>query len=128
MQLTQTRLIVSDFAAAFRYYRDVIGLTPQFADAQPPYAALKPAEGSALALHDQAALHETIGSELRDTDRFLICLRVEDLEGYLAEVTARGGVVVAGPITQDGRIRTAYLRDPAGNLTEIQQWLATRSG
>ena len=26
------------------------------------------------------------------------------------------------------RIRVAYLRDPEGNLLELQQWLATRDG
>lgn len=128
MHFAQTRLIVSDFAAAVRYYRDVIGLRPQFDDPRPPYAAFQPEQGSTLALHDRAALADTLGGALRDTDRSMVCLRVDDLAGYLADVAGRGGAVVAGPFEQDGRVRTAYLRDPAGNLTEIQQWLATRSG
>jgi catechol 2,3-dioxygenase-like lactoylglutathione lyase family enzyme len=45
VELTQTRLIVSDFAASFRYYRDVLGLRPQFEPAGPPYAAFKPEAG-----------------------------------------------------------------------------------
>jgi predicted enzyme related to lactoylglutathione lyase len=61
-------------------------------------------------------------------DRSLVCLRVDDLTGYLAEVTARGGRVVAGPLAQGDRIQAAYLRDPEGNLIEIQEWLATRTG
>lgn len=128
MHLTQTRLIVSDFAAAFRYYRDVIGLEPRSAEETGPYAAFHPAHGSALALHDRTALAAAIGPALRDTDHCMVCLRVDDLAGYLAEITERGATVIAGPVEQGGRVRTAYLRDPAGNLTEIQQWLTTRDG
>ena len=57
----------------------------------------------------------------------MVCLRVDDLDDYLGEVSGRGGDVVAGPVDQ-GRLRAAYLRDPEGNLIEIQQWLATRDG
>jgi lactoylglutathione lyase len=126
VELTQTRLIVDDFAAAFRYYRDVVGLKPQFDGGQPPYAAFKPDEGGTLALHDRTDLAAVLDGELRASDRSTVCLRVADLDAYLAEVTARGARVLADPVVQDGRIRTAYLRDPEGNLIEIQQWLATR--
>ncbi len=132
VELTQTRLIVADFAGTFRYYRDVLGLKPQFEPAGPPYAAFKPELGGTLALHDRSALAGLVGDALRvdgeGADRSLVCLRVDDLAAYLAEVTARGGQVVAGPLDQGDRIRAAYLRDPEGNLIEVQQWLATRDG
>lgn len=133
MEFTQTRLIVTDFAGVFAFYRDVIGLRPQFDPAPPPYAAFKPELGSTLALHDRAALASAVGDELRVSgdrgrDTALVCLRVDDLTAYLADVTARGGAVVAGPMDQGDRVRVAYLRDPEGNLIELQQWLATRTG
>jgi lactoylglutathione lyase len=133
VQLTQTRLVVTDFDATFRYYRDVIGLTPQFDPPRPPYAVFKPDLGSALALHERADLAATLGGALRVTDerggdQMMVALRVDDLDDYLVAVTARGAVVAAGPVDFDGRVRSAYLRDPEGNLVEIQQWLATRSG
>src|ERR1700759_1163359 len=53
VELTQTRLIVDDFAAAFRYYRDVLGLPPQFDGGQPPHAGLKPA-GGAVSVYERA--------------------------------------------------------------------------
>jgi lactoylglutathione lyase len=133
VHLTQTRLVVTDFDATFRYYRDVIGLTPQFDPPQPPYAAFKPDLGSALALHERADLATTLGDALRVTDerggdQAMVALRVDDLADYLAGAVERGAVVAAGPVEFDGRIRSAYLRDPEGNLVEIQQWLLTRSG
>jgi catechol-2,3-dioxygenase len=36
VHLTQIRLIVSDFPAVAAYYRDVIGLTPQFEHVSAP--------------------------------------------------------------------------------------------
>jgi lactoylglutathione lyase len=132
MQLTQIRLIVSDFAAVAAYYRDVVGLTPQFAGIEPPYAAFKPEQGSALCLHDRADLAEVLGEGVLraagTADAAMVSLRVDDLDAYLAGVTARGADVVAGPVEFGGRVRGAYLRDPEGNLIEIQQWLQVRDG
>lgn len=126
MHLSQIRLIVTDFAATARYYRDVIGLRPQVEPIQPPYIAFKPDEGSTLALHDRAALAAVLGPALRRDDRSLVSLRVDDLDEYVRAVTARGAALVAGPLAQSERVRAAYLRDPDGNLIEIQQWLVTQ--
>ena len=133
MELTQIRLIVSDFAGVFEFYRDVIGLRPQSDRASPPYAAFKPELGATLAMHERSALAGVLGDQLRvaagrGPDAALVCLRVDDLADYLAQVTARGGQLVTGPLDQGDRLRAAYLRDPEGNLIELQQWLATRSG
>lgn len=58
----------------------------------------------------------------------MVSLRVDDLDAYLGEVRGRGTEIAAGPVEFGGRIRCAYLRDPEGNLIEIQQWLVTRAG
>ncbi len=133
MQLTQIRLIVSDFAAVAGYYREVIGLTPRSDQVRPPYVAFEPDLGSALCLHERGDLARILGDTLAEApsapaDAALVCLRVDDLDEYLAGLTARGGEVLAGPVEHDGRVRCAYLRDPAGNLIEIQQWLRVRDG
>lgn len=133
VHLTQTRLLVSDLPTTFRYYRDVIGLRPMFDPPPAHYAAFVPELGSAVALHDRAALAELLGPALRTSgdrgpDHALIVLRVDDLDAYTAEVTERGGHVLAGPVVHGDRVRAAYLRDPDGNLIEIQQWLVTRDG
>ncbi|WP_019928664.1 VOC family protein [Nocardia sp. BMG111209] len=131
MHLTQIRLIVSDFTGTAAFYRDVIGLRPQFDTVAPPYVAFKPEHGSALSLHDRADLDATLGGVLRGgpgADGALIALRVDDLDRYLTEVTGRGAEILTGPVAFGDRIRSAYLRDPEGNLLEIQQWLATRTG
>jgi catechol 2,3-dioxygenase-like lactoylglutathione lyase family enzyme len=47
MELTQIRLLVSDFPAVYRFYRDVLGLKPQFEAENGPYAKLSPDTGDA---------------------------------------------------------------------------------
>jgi len=128
MDVTQIRLIVTDFPAVFRFYRDVIGLRPHFDDDRGPYAAFKPEHGSAIALHDRAEL-ATIVPDLAPAggDRGLVALRVDDVDAYLAELAKRGAGPVTEPTVLSGRIRVAYLRDPEGNLLELQQWLTTQA-
>lgn len=126
MELSQVRLIVSDFAGCFRFYRDVLGLKPQFDDDRGPYAKFTPDEGSAgIALHDRADLERDVpGLAAAGGDRALVVLHVEDVDGYAAEIAARGAVLLDGPSVLWERLRVAYLRDPEGNLVELQQWLA----
>lgn len=121
MDVSQIRLIVSDFAAVYRFYRDVIGLIPQFDTPDGPYAAFKPEHGSTIALQARVALAGVV-PDLADGggDRTLIALRVDDLDAYRAGLTDR--VPVSEPVDL-GRLKAAYLRDPEGNLLELQQWL-----
>lgn len=145
VHLTQIRLIVSEFDRCVTFYRDIVGLTPQTDDPRPPYAAFKPELGSTLALHERANLAAALGDTLRSeagprspsgsdvapvppADAAMVSLRVDDLDAYLAEITARGAEISGEPVEYDGRLRCAYLRDPEGNLIELQQWLATRTG
>ncbi len=145
VHLTQIRLIVSEFDRCVAFYRDVLGLTPQTDDPRPPYAAFKPELGSTLALHERANLAAALGDTLRSgvdsrsssngevapvppADAAMVSLRVDDLGDYLAAITARGAEISGEPVAYDGRVRCAYLRDPEGNLIELQQWLATRTG
>jgi lactoylglutathione lyase len=128
MDLTQVRLIVTDFPAAYRFYRDVIGLKPQFEAENGPYVAFKPDLGSALALHSRAEVEASV-PDLRpgSGDVFIVSLRVDDLDEYIAGVADRGATCTP-PVVLDERIKVSYVRDPEGHLIELQQWLVTRSG
>jgi lactoylglutathione lyase len=129
MELAQIRLVVDDFVACFRFYRDVIGLTPQVDDERGPYAKLSADEGScAVALQARSHLQTSV-PELRTTtaavDNVLIAFKVADLDACVARLAARGGHLVQEPTTAWGRMRVAYLRDPEGRLIELQQWLVS---
>ncbi|OIJ95794.1 VOC family protein [Streptomyces monashensis] len=129
MELAQVRLLVTDFAACYHFYADVLGLKPQSGATEGPYEKFSPHTGSAgIALQDRAMMAEIL-DELSDTvngHRSLVVLRVDDLDAYCAQITARGATVLHGPAPMTDRMRVAHLKDPEGNLVELQEWLLLR--
>ncbi|MCX4880715.1 VOC family protein [Streptomyces sp. NBC_00847] len=129
MELAQVRLLVSDFAACYRFYAEVLGLKPQSGAAEGPYEKFSPATGSAgIALQDRSMMAEVL-DELGDTatgHRSLVVLRVDDLDTYCEQIAARGAGLVHGPAPMTDRMRVAHLKDPEGNVVELQEWLLLR--
>ena len=129
MELAQVRLLVTDFAACYRFYADVLGLKPQSGATEGPYEKFSPHTGSAgIALQDRAMMAEVL-PELADSatgHRSLVVLRVDDLDAYCADITTRGAVLLHGPAPMTDRMRVAHLRDPEDNLVELQEWLLLR--
>ncbi|KJY24984.1 VOC family protein [Streptomyces katrae] len=129
MELTQIRLLVSDFPAVYRFYRDVLGLKPQFEAESGPYAKLSPDSGhAAIALQDRVQMADVLERLAAEPEghRALVVLRVDDLDAVHAELTSRGVQFTRDPGPLGDRIRVAYLEDPEGNLIELQEWLALR--
>lgn len=130
MELAQVRLLVSDFAACYRFYAEVLGLKPQSGATGGPYEKFSPATGSAgIALQDRSMMAEVL-DELGDTatgHRSLVVLRVDDLDAYCAEIAGRGATLLHGPAPMTERMRVAHLKDPEGNLVELQEWLLLRT-
>ncbi|MET7702221.1 MULTISPECIES: VOC family protein [unclassified Streptomyces] len=131
MELAQVRLLVSDFPACYHFYAEVLGLKPQSGATEGPYEKFSPAIGSAgIALQDRSMMAEVLG-ELGDSatgHRSLVVLRVDDLDAHCEAVASRGGEIVHGPAPMTDRMRVAHLKDPEGNLVELQEWLLLRSG
>jgi len=129
MELAQVRLLVSDFAACYRFYAEVLGLKPQSGATEGPYEKFSPVTGSAgIALQDRAMMAEVLG-ELGDSPsghRSLVVLRVDNLDTYCAQITDRGATLLHGPAALTDRMRVAHLKDPEGNLVELQEWLLLR--
>ena len=124
MELAQVRLLVSDFAACYRFYGEVLGLKPQSGATAGPYEKFSPATGSAgIALQDRSMMAEVL-DELGDTatgHRSLVVLRVDDLDTYCEEIATRGAILLHGPAPMTERMRVAHLKDPEGNLVELQE-------
>jgi predicted enzyme related to lactoylglutathione lyase len=129
VELAQVRLLVTDFAACYRFYAEVLGLKPQSGASEGPYEKFSPAAGSAgIALQDRATMAAVL-PELGDVvtgHRSLVVLRVDDLDAYCREISARGAVLLHGPAPMSDRMRVAHLKDPEGNLVEVQEWLLLR--
>ena len=99
-------------------------LTPQVDDERGPYAKFALPEGrAAIAIQTRDSLEEALGSPHELGGGAVVGIRVADVEVTFAEVRARGGVFLREPRDLWGRLRACYLRDPEGNLIELQQWL-----
>jgi lactoylglutathione lyase len=126
MELAQIRLLVSDFAECYLFYAEVLGLKPQSGAVDGPYEKFSPATGSAgIALQDRSMMAGVLG-ELSDEatgHRSLVVLRVDDLDAYCEQITSRGATLLHGPAPMTDRMRVAHLKDPEGNLVELQEWL-----
>ncbi|MGX1370104.1 lactoylglutathione lyase [Streptomyces canus] len=129
MELAQVRLLVTDFAACYRFYAEVLGLKPQSGATNGPYEKFSPATGSAgIALQDRVMMARVLDElgDPADGHRSLAVLRVDDLDAYCEQITARGATLLHGPAPMTDRMRVAHLKDPEGNLVELQEWLLLR--
>jgi lactoylglutathione lyase len=119
MKFSQVRLLVDDFGAAFRFYRDTLGFDVSFGDESSGYASFTAGEGTVAIFErtDQAGV-----IELRPPgDSTLTVLEVDDVDALVERWREH---VVRAAVDQPGwGGRVAYLRDPSGNLIELFQSL-----
>ena len=123
LRLANVRLLVRDFAAAFRFWRDAVGLAVAFGDEDGPYAEFDTGP-AALALYSAMAMSEQTGIEVgrggRGADDIVIDLEVNDVDRAALELESRGVQLITPPTDRPRwGIRTAHFRDTEGNLFEI---------
>jgi lactoylglutathione lyase len=119
VRLTHVRLLVDDFAACFRFYRDALGLKPTFgSENEGGYADFRAADCS-LALFERAGMKGV--AELREAgDGAMLVLAVDDVDGEAARLRDAGVELASEPHDQpDWGLRVVHVRDPAGNLLEL---------
>ncbi|HEX9039258.1 MAG TPA: VOC family protein [Ktedonobacterales bacterium] len=119
-----TRLLVRDFPACFRFYRDVLGFTPAFGEENDVYADFKTGDVT-VALFDRAAMAEAVGTSALPVfattqDAVALCFSVDNVDGACRELRAKGVTLVTEPQDRtEWMIRAAHFRDPDGNLLEV---------
>ncbi|MEV0234132.1 VOC family protein [Nonomuraea sp. NPDC050786] len=130
MDALHPRLLVRDFPACAAFYqgvlRDLLGAEP--VRVLPGYASWDIAGQTGLALFARDSLAEAVGTaDLPQAaqDRAMLVMKVDDVD-KAADCLARHGATVAAP-PQDRpdwgpSLRTAHLRDPEGNLIEVQSY------
>jgi predicted enzyme related to lactoylglutathione lyase/ADP-ribose pyrophosphatase YjhB (NUDIX family) len=128
-KLTHVRLlVVSDFGDCFRFYHDVMGFEAMFGDESGPYADFD-AHSIKLALFKRDLMAQAIGAPnlsprqmLQDTAALVF--EVVDVESAMNQLEKRGAVFLTEPTDRpDWGIRTVHLRDPDGNLIELNEEL-----
>ncbi len=126
MSLTHTRLLVDHFADCFRFYRDILRMTPKWGDENSGYASFQSEDGQvALALFLRQAMTDVLGTGALPAnppgqDTFMLVFGVEDVDAEVQRIQQQGGKILLGPANfPDWGYRGAYLRDPDGNLVEL---------
>jgi catechol 2,3-dioxygenase-like lactoylglutathione lyase family enzyme len=134
MDALYPRLLVRDFDIAARFWtgalRDLLGIEPVKLLPGHGYANWELGGQAVLVLHSREVMARAVGAEAlpADTagqDTAMVVMRVPDTELAARCLTAHGAIVVAGP--QDRPewgpgLRTAHVRDPEGNLIELQSY------
>lgn len=126
MKMTHTRLLVSNYHDCFIFYRDVMGFTPTWGDENSFYADFD-AGGHVLALFEKEPMAEAIGAEpskpkSQQQDDVCLIFAVEDVDIAYAALTGKGVALINKPHDRkEWGIRCFHLRDPAGNLLEVNK-------
>lgn len=125
MKLTHIRLLVRDFDVCLAFYRDTLGFPVTISAEHAKFAELD-ASGVMLELYDRAAMAEVVGAsspaEERGGDRVVLSVRVEGIDEAFDALLAKGMAFDVQPTEREAwGARTAYFRDPDGNLLELFQ-------
>ncbi|MGK5552209.1 VOC family protein [Actinomadura kijaniata] len=127
------RLLVDDFAACARFYEEalhaLLGIRPARLLPEAGYASWDLAGETLLSLFGRSALAEAVGTaglpDRSGRDTAMLVLRVDDVDAAHERLVGIGASSVAGPRDRPEwgpGLRTAHLRDPAGNLLELQSY------
>jgi catechol 2,3-dioxygenase-like lactoylglutathione lyase family enzyme len=129
LRFSHTRLLVRDYAACFRFYRDVLGFEPGFGDETSGYADFQTGEVT-LALFDRGEMAAAVGAEhlptfVESQDAVALIFTVDDVDQAYGALRAKGITFVTEPHDRaDWGIRVAHFRDPDGTLLEMYASLA----
>ena len=133
MNLNYLRLLVDDFPACFHFYAEVLGLPVRMGSTHDVYAEFATGEAT-LALFRRELMSTAIAdtssrSASPSKDNMVIILAVSDVDAAFDTIRARSATFITSPQDRpEWGIRTAHLRDPQGNLVEINGPLAQPQG
>ncbi|WP_406107432.1 VOC family protein [Micromonospora globbae] len=116
------RVVADDFPATLRFYTDLLG-EPEKVVPDVEYASFDQGGETVLAILGRQAA-EAATPVGRGDGGILVVIPVPDVDATVAALPA--GVVVTEAADRPGwGVRSAYLRDPEGNLVEVQTWTAS---
>ncbi|MBB4934291.1 putative enzyme related to lactoylglutathione lyase [Lipingzhangella halophila] len=127
MRCSYIRLLVNDYVASFRFYRDVMKLPVLWGSEITRYAEFDVYSPTRLALNEREVMAEALGTIEKDAalpgqDRVSVIFEVDDVDHSAAELVAAGAPQVSPPKDWSAwGIRAAHFRDPDGYLLEINR-------
>ncbi len=125
MQSSSIRLLVKDFEPCFLFYKDKLQLPVRMGNEMGPYAEFIVGQ-TTIALFQRDFMANAIGTASKPVsadmqDAFSVILSVDDVDETHAEYIERGvaSFLDAPQDFEHWFIRAFHLRDPDGNLIEV---------
>jgi len=113
-------LFVEDLASAKQFYQEAFGLPVVFEDANSTVFKFGNTLVNLLKITEADELIAPGKVATRDAgSRAVYTIEVDDVDAMCAELTARGVVLLNGPMDRPWGIRTASFKDPGGHIWEI---------
>ena len=113
-------LFVEDLATAKVFYQDVFGLPIMYEDDNSAVFRFGDTLINLLDVAQADALIAPAAVAPRDAGaRAVFTITVANVDAMAAVLTARGAVLLNGPIDRPWGIRTASFRDPGGHIWEL---------
>ncbi|HYN63787.1 MAG TPA: VOC family protein [Candidatus Limnocylindrales bacterium] len=131
MRLEVVRLLVADLPTSLTFYRDVLGMTVTFNDGE-NHADVRVNDDFSLALFRRDLMAEAVGRAGRAAsaavqDSFVLVFRTDDVDAAAQRLRDLGIRLETDPVDRpDWGIRTIHLRDPDGQLVELNSPLPKR--
>jgi len=128
IRTTHIRLLVKDYDKEFRFFRDVLGFKPTFGAEGENYADFD-CNGMTIALFKRSLMSEDLKTTEKPTeqdaqDRVALIFGVADVDSTVAQLRSKGVTIATEPHDRkDWGIRVSHVRDPDGNLIEINHGL-----
>jgi len=122
MKLTHIRLLVDDIEVCRNFYKDMLSLKEQLGVVEGIYYEFV-AGNCILALYKRELMESVAGVAMageKVIDKVALTFEVADVDTAYKALRSKGVEFVTEPHDQDAWVlRVAHLRDPEGNLIEI---------
>src|SRR5882762_5415948 len=135
MDAQHSRLLVTRFAEMFGFYQavlpEMLGAKLMKGGPEGPYANWDVEDESVLILFDRAMMARLVGTSdlpvdaAPAQDHTMFVCRVGNVDAGTALCVRNGATLVVAPTERPEwgpTLRTAHLRDPEGNLIELQSY------
>jgi predicted enzyme related to lactoylglutathione lyase len=128
MKVSECRLLVEKFDECFAFYSQGLGLEVTWGKPGDVYASFKAGEGLMVSIFAAKLMEEHLGkandARQRSYDPSMLVFEVNDVDQVYAELATKDIVPLKAPHDMPGwGIRCMHLRDPEGNLLEINTLL-----
>lgn len=124
--LNYLRLLTNNFEIMWDFYATKLGMKPRLGKENGVYEEFL-INGAVLSIYKREYMENALSSKLvkfpsKPQDVAVIILQVTSVDEAYKELKAKGIEFITGPQDRpDWIIRTAHLRDPDGNLIELNE-------